>query len=97
MEAPEKRCGKRNRPLRWNSTRCKTPDDEHIGDENYMQLPPLEEGRLIKRYKRFLADVDFGDGVSCPLCRGDDRPQHPRQQSLVLNLLQSGAQTEENA
>lgn len=34
-----------------------------------MDLPPLTEGILIKRYKRFLADVDFGDKtevVHCP-------------------------------
>lgn len=34
-----------------------------------MQLPELTEGLLVKRYKRFLADVDFGgtvETVHCP-------------------------------
>ena len=34
-----------------------------------MKLPPLTEGVLIKRYKRFLADIDFGgkiETVHCP-------------------------------
>lgn len=33
-----------------------------------MQLPPLQEGRLIKRYKRFLADIDFGSGIETVHC-----------------------------
>ncbi len=34
-----------------------------------MKLPPLIEGRLLKRYKRFLADIQFGsyaETVHCP-------------------------------
>jgi len=35
-----------------------------------MQLPPLQRGTLIKRYKRFLADVVMPDGsqitAHCP-------------------------------
>ncbi len=33
-----------------------------------MDLPPLIEGILIKRYKRFLADVDFGDHIEVTHC-----------------------------
>ncbi len=35
-----------------------------------MQLPPLTSGRILKRYKRFLADVELADGAQvtahCP-------------------------------
>ncbi len=35
-----------------------------------MQLPPLTNGRILRRYKRFLADVELGDGslvtAHCP-------------------------------
>jgi sugar fermentation stimulation protein A len=33
-----------------------------------MKLPPLTEGILIKRYKRFLADIDFGSGIETVHC-----------------------------
>ncbi len=33
-----------------------------------MKLPPLTSGILVKRYKRFLADIDFGDVIETVHC-----------------------------
>lgn len=33
-----------------------------------MKLPPLTEGVLVKRYKRFLADIDFGETIETVHC-----------------------------
>lgn len=47
----------------------KVMGQKKYNERHAMQMPPLSEGILIKRYKRFLADVDFNgvmETVHCP-------------------------------
>jgi sugar fermentation stimulation protein A len=57
-----------------------------------MKLPPLLSGRLIKRYKRFLADIELEDGsvvtAHCPnsgSMKGCDHPGAPVRLSVSNN------------
>jgi sugar fermentation stimulation protein A len=57
-----------------------------------MKLPPLISGRLIKRYKRFLADIELEDGsvvtAHCPnsgSMKGCDHPGAPVKLSISNN------------
>ena len=54
-----------------------------------MKLPPLNEGRLIKRYKRFLADVEFESGIEKVVITKNGNNGRRRRYSFFVSPIKS--------